>query len=75
MVKIVKVVPEQGWTVLLEFSDGLTKRVDIKPYIRGGLSDSLKDWEFFKRVSIESGGGITWPNGYDFCPDFLQHCA
>jgi hypothetical protein len=22
-------------------------------------------------VEIESGGGIYWPNGYDFCPNFL----
>jgi hypothetical protein len=23
-------------------------------------------------VTLEEGGGIAWPNGYDFCPNFLR---
>jgi len=26
---------------------------------------------YFREVEIDSGGGIVWPNGYDFCPNFL----
>jgi nitrogen fixation protein len=23
-------------------------------------------------IQQQCGGGITWPNGYDFCPNFLR---
>jgi len=26
---------------------------------------------YFRQVMLEDGGGIAWPNGYDFCPNFL----
>jgi hypothetical protein len=46
--------------------------VDIKPFINGGISDALKDEEYFKNVKINEFFGITWENGFDFCPNFLR---
>jgi hypothetical protein len=55
----------------IEFSDGLKKIVDLAPFIGEGISAELLDDAYFRQVEIESGGGIAWPNGYDFCPNFL----
>jgi hypothetical protein len=55
----------------ITFSDETSKIVDLRPYIGDGISKALKDEAFFQQVQIESGGGIYWPNGYDFCPEFL----
>jgi len=56
----------------LTFVDGLQKTVDLRPFIGQGLSAALQDETYFRQVSVESGGGICWPNGYDFCPNFLR---
>jgi hypothetical protein len=56
----------------LTFEDGYSKIVDLQPFIGPGLSAALRDPGYFQQVKIESGGGIFWPNGYDFCPNFLR---
>jgi hypothetical protein len=28
--------------------------------------------KIFKSVVIEPGGGLTWQNGFDMCPDALK---
>ena len=60
-----------GYNVLLTFENGVSKTADLKPFISNGISAPLKDPDYFKLGSIEPGGGITWPNGYDFCPNYL----
>lgn len=55
----------------IRFSDGLTKVIDLEPFIGKGISAQLLDEDYFRQVEIESGGGIAWPNGFDFCPNFL----
>ena len=72
MHKIVFVQPLSEKKVKLRFADGLEKTVDITPFIGKGISKALADADFFARVEIESGGGIYWPNGFDFCPNFLH---
>jgi hypothetical protein len=56
----------------IEFADGFRKIIDIRPFIRNGISAALTDESYFRRVALEDGGGIAWPNGYDFCPNFLR---
>ncbi|MBN2548796.1 MAG: DUF2442 domain-containing protein [Anaerolineales bacterium] len=67
---LVKTLPK--YLLELTFEDNLCKVVDITPFIGQGLSAALHDEEYFQKVEIESGGGIYWPNGYDFCPNFLH---
>jgi len=45
--------------------------VDLRPFIGKGISAPLLDSGYFACVEIDSAGGIGWPNGYDFCPNFL----
>jgi hypothetical protein len=72
MNRILSVRSLPGHLLELIFQDGLCKVVDLKPFIGPGLSADLLDDEYFRKVEIESGGGIYWPNGYDFCPNFLH---
>lgn len=60
-----------GYLIEITFEDGLRKTVDLEPYIGQGVAAQLLDEGYFRQVEIESGGGLAWPNGYDFCPNFL----
>lgn len=62
----------------LSFTDGITRELDLKPYIagRGGVFRPLEDPEFFQQVQVDSEAGtIVWPNGVDSCPDVLYSLA
>jgi len=74
MHEVISVEPLSDYNkISLQFEDGLQKIVNIKPFIGKGISTALEDEAFFRQVAIESGGGIYWPNGYDFCPNFLYY--
>lgn len=72
MHRVNQVLASPDFTLSLEFADGLRKRVDVRPFIGEGLSAALQDWNYFRQVTVDEGGGICWPNGYDFCPNFLH---
>lgn len=62
----------ENYQLTIQFTDGLVKRIDILPFIKNGVSRELRDADYFKKVSVENGY-ITWPNGFDFCPEFLRN--
>jgi hypothetical protein len=72
MERVVSVKPLDNYMLEIEFEDGLRKVVDIQPFIGRGISALLKDEAYFRKVTLEDGGGISWPNGFDFCPNFLR---
>jgi hypothetical protein len=72
MDKVISVNVLENYLLEIEFSDGFRKVIDIRPFIGKGISAALKDESYFRQVALEEGGGITWPNGYDFCPNFLR---
>ncbi len=72
MNRVTFVQPLAHYMLELVFADGLRKIVNIRPFIREGISAALRDENYFSQVAIESGGGISWQNGYDFCPNFLH---
>lgn len=55
----------------LQFEDQTVKVVDLQPFLGQGIATELLDHDYFRLAEIDSGGGIVWPNGYDFCPNFL----
>ena len=55
---------EDGLVVELDFGDHLAGR-------SGPVIEPLQDERFFARAFIEHGV-LTWPNGYDVCPDVLR---
>lgn len=72
MNKIISYKFQDDYQILLQFQDGESKVVDFKPLIGKGISSLLLDKNYFKQVSIDNGGGLEWPNGMDFCPNFLK---
>ena len=72
MDRVISVKPLQNYLLEIEFEDGFRKVVDITPFLGDGISAALKEEAYFRRVTLEDGGGIAWPNGYDFCPNFLR---
>ena len=72
--RVVSVKPLPGYTVELEFTDGVRAPVDLSQWIvgHGGVFAPLHDEQFFRQVAVDpEAGTIVWPNGVDFCPDVL----
>ena len=61
-----------GYTLWVRFDDGESKMIDFEYLIGEGIGSHLLDIEYFKHASIDNGGGIEWPNGFDFCPNCLK---
>ncbi len=72
MHKIIAYKVMEDYQIWLQFQDGESKTIDFKPMIGKGISAALLDKEYFKQVSVDNGGGLEWPNGMDFCPNFLK---
>jgi hypothetical protein len=73
MINITKIKVLSTNKTQFTFSDGREKTFDFTPFI--GESEKCKplsDPAYFEKVELyEHGRGIFWPNGYDYCPDFL----
>ena len=74
MINIIEAKPLDNNILRVIFEGGEAFNVDINPFIKSGVSSALKDNSFFNSVRVEEGY-ITWPNGYDFCPEFLYEYA
>ena len=73
MIRIRDVYPLGGFTVRLAFTDGSERDVDLSPYLRGPIFESIRaDRSAFEAVSVDRElGTIVWPNGADVDPDVL----
>lgn len=72
MNKIIDIKFAGDFELSLKFNDGESKTINFEPLIGKGISSQLLDKKYFRKVSIDNGGGIEWPNGMDFCPNFLK---
>ena len=75
LVRVQNVRVLDGLNVLLEFTDGSTKEVNLEAYLRGPVFEPLRrDAELFRAVRVdEQAGTIVWPNGADIDPDVLYY--
>lgn len=56
----------------LVFSDGVKKRVNVRPLLEGEIFRSLHDPAYFGRVELDPvAKTVVWPNGADFAPEAL----
>ena len=63
----------RGYTLELEFSDGMVKVADLTDELYGEVFAPLKDVAFFRQVKVnKETNTIEWPNGADFAPEFLH---
>jgi len=61
-----------NFLIWISFKDGTEKKINFREFLGKGITEELLNYENFKKVSIEPGGGIAWYNGYDFCPNYLK---
>jgi Protein of unknown function (DUF2442) len=70
-VKTVKVLEKRR--VLLGFTDGVQREIDLGPYLRGPIFKTiLEDDKLFQSVKVDQQlGTIVWESGADMDPDVL----
>ncbi len=75
LVRIKSVKPLRDFIVELEFTDGTSREINLEPYLRGKVFESLRsDPEKFRAVKVDKRmGTIVWENGADIDPDVLYH--
>jgi len=62
-----------GFRLRIRFQDGATAEHDFTAFANapGQMREPLRDPAYFARVYLDNGA-LTWPNGYDMCPDWLR---
>ena len=68
--RVNSVEANNDYTLLIVFTSGEKKLLDVKPYLDKGIFSELKNLEIFLKVSA-SLGTVIWPNELDFCPDTI----
>jgi hypothetical protein len=67
---VTSVKPEQDYFLTLQFSNGETRRFDVKPYLDKGVFKELNDASIFYSVHTD-GLSVEWKNEAALCPDTL----
>ncbi len=58
--------------LLLSFTNGVQKLVDVGPLLEGEVFEPLRDPERFAEACLDPiCGTVAWPNGADFAPEAL----
>ena len=71
MLKVVDIDYVKDYELLVTFSDGSRKKVNLKPYLTGEVFGELLDKEKFIQYGLTQTT-IEWANGADFAPEFLH---
>jgi hypothetical protein len=72
-VSVVSVVPLYDLHLQLDFDDGVSRTVDIKPFVQGNEFKQIRLSEkFFKTAHVENGS-VVWDNGVRIDPDLLRY--
>jgi len=71
--KVVEVKIAAPHVLRITYSDGYSGVHDFASLVNEGgkMAEPLRDPAYFARVFLEYGA-LTWPNGYDMCPDWLR---
>ena len=73
IVKVSRIKRLGAYRLKLWFTDGQAGEWDFAELAgeRGPMVEPFKDPAFFDSVFLEMGA-LTWPNGFDWCPDALH---
>ena len=73
MVRVRGVQPLEGWNVLLEFTDGTRRELDLEVFLHGPIFEPIRnDPAVFRCVRVDPQmGTVVWDNGADIDPDVL----
>ncbi len=71
--KVKSVTPLKNYELSVQFSEGVTKKYDVKPlFDRYKIFNNLKDEKLFNKVHVGQGGyGIIWNDEIDLSCDEL----
>ncbi len=65
--EVTKVNVKEDFLLDITFSSGENRIFDMKPYLDKGIFHELKNFDYFKQVSINYGT-VTWPHEQDMSP-------
>ena len=71
MRKILKVKALEGYSLELEFDDGVSGTVNLCDLAGKGVFALWRERRAFERVQIGSSGELVWDDRVDLCPDAL----
>ena len=72
--RVMAVIPNDDYSLLLTFESGEMGRFDVSPYLSLGIFSELRDKTYFQQVRV-AGGTVQWPHEQDFCPDTLYELS
>lgn len=72
MNKVIELKIIENYLVWIKFEDGFSSEIDLKQFLGEGIAKDLLKKENFNTLDLDGSGGITFSNGYDFCPNFLR---
>lgn len=70
MEKVLKVMPQDDFTLIIEFSTGERKCFDMKPYLGKGIFQQLQNIAKFKQAYVDYDT-VVWPGEIDIAPETL----
>lgn len=62
-----------NYTIKIIFKDGKAKTINFESVIGEGWMAQLLDLEYFRKVELNDGGNLEWPDGQDFNPEALYN--
>lgn len=68
---VINVVPGDNYLLSVEFDNGETGMLDMKPLLDFGIFQRLKDSEAFRRVRV-AFDTIEWDCGVDLDPEYVH---
>ena len=66
------VTPAEDFTLAIDFDNGESGILDMKPYLDFGIFQALKECNEFRRVHV-SFDTIEWESGIDLDPEFVYN--
>lgn len=75
MHRLINIKLLEGYKIHLYFEDGFNSEITFEQFLQKGFARELLNKENFEQAFIESGGGLAWKNGFDFCPNFLYEIS
>ena len=69
--KLLEAKPLDGYKIQLKFADGVTGKIDLSYLAGKGVFTFWEKAENFKKVTIQRGRWLEWPNEIDLDADAL----
>lgn len=69
--RVTAVLPIADHALLLQFSNGEQRCMDVRPYLIYPVFERLREPEFFSQARADHGT-VSWPSGIDLDPDSVH---